>query len=85
MLLARKSRIDSECPDAGDGPRCSSEGRDLIDGTTPFFVLNAISWAVAIGGLGSGTVLLVVASSGPSKAGSVANRAGSGVWITRFW
>jgi hypothetical protein len=62
ILLSRDAEIEENCPDK----RCNAEGRELIDGSQPLLVANAIAWGVGIVGLGVGT-WLVLSSDAPSE------------------
>lgn len=62
MLMSRDAEIDENCPEK----RCNAEGRELIDGSQPLLVANAVAWGVGIVGLGVGT-WLVLSSDTPSE------------------
>jgi hypothetical protein len=55
ILLSRDAEIDENCPDK----RCNAEGRELIDGSQPLLIANAVAWGVGVVGLGVGTWLVL--------------------------
>lgn len=65
ILLSRDSKIDENCPDK----RCNAEGRELIDGSQPLLIVNAVAWGVGLVGLGVGT-WLVLSSDGSEPSAS---------------
>jgi hypothetical protein len=70
VLLSRDSKIDENCPDK----RCNAEGRELIDGSQPLLIANAVAWGVGIVGLGVGTWLVL--SSGETREAAPATALG---------
>jgi hypothetical protein len=80
MLLANDATIDDNCP----GQRCNPEGLETIDESESLFIGNAVGWAVAIAGVGTGAALLIVDavqrgedSEEPVSAGVVATPDGA--------
>lgn len=79
MIMARDGDIDAACPDQ----RCTPEGRELIQGSTPLLVVNGIAWGVGLVGLGAGAWLFFTGGDegAPATALDAAPLPG-GAWVS---
>jgi hypothetical protein len=68
ILLERDGRIQAACPDR----TCTPAGRELIDGSAPLMVANAVSLGVGIAGAGLGAVLVLTGRSNGGTAPAAA-------------